>query len=181
MKSKRGVTSLIAIMIVVIVATIFMIKDINNCDTVKNRELRLRRVDNLGEVTTIDQELTIDDYVISGYTTKNNRHGLAVFSPTGDGKYEFQTNVNRQNDELIFTIATINQTLYNVFWANKANLDYAEITYTINGETDETLTIDAQDNQIIYVKAPVTHYNVEYIFVDKNGTRYEWYVKWALY
>lgn len=173
MKSKSVILSLIAIIIVGMIATISMIKNINNCDTVENRELRLREIDNLGEVTTIDQELTIDDYVISGYTTKSNRHGLALFAPTGDEKYKFQRNVNRQNDKLILLTTNINQTHYNIFWANKANLDYAEITYTVDGKTGETLTIDAQGNQIIYAEVPATDYNVEYIFVDKNGTRYE--------
>lgn len=170
MKSKKFIISFI---IIVIIITIFIIPNVNGCDTLENRELRLREISNLGEVTNIDQELTIDGYIISGYTTKNNIHGLAVFAPTNNGKYEFQTNINRQSDKLILLTTTINQTLYNVFWANKANLDYAEITYTIDSKTGETLIIDAQNNQIIYTEAPTSNFSVEYYFVDKNGVRYE--------
>lgn len=173
MNLKKFTIPLIEIVVVGIVISVFVIQNTNRCDTLENRERRLKEISNLGEVTHIDQETTIDDYIISGYITKNDRYGLAVFAPTGDGKYEFQTNINRQNDELIFIAATINQTPYNLFWANKLNLDYAEITYTIAGKTGETIKIDAQNNQIIYTEAPAIDYNVEYIFVDKNGTRYE--------
>ena len=173
MKSKRIVISLIVIVAMGIVATIFSITNINSCDTTVNRELRLREIENLGEVTTIGEELIIDGYIISGYTTKNNQYGLAVFAPTGDDKYEFQSNYNMQNNELISLTIIINQTNYNIFWANKANLDYAEIIYTVDGNTGETITIDAQDNQIIYTDFFAKEYSVEYSFVDKNGNRYE--------
>lgn len=173
MKSKKVAIPFIAIIFIGIIVAVLIIQTKNNCDTLENRARRLREISNLGEVTNIDQEIYIDDYIISGYTTKNNRHGLAVFAPIGDGKYTFQTNVNRQNNELIFTTVTINQTLYDIFWANKANLDYSEITYAVDGKSCETIAVNAQDNQIVYTKAPAKDYSVEYIFVDKNGTRYE--------
>ena len=173
MKLKKSTIPLVAIIVIGIVISVFVIQNTNNCDTLENRERRLRDISNLGEVTNIDQETVIDDYIISGYTTKNNQYGLAVFAPAGNGRYKFQTNVNRQNDELVFITATINKTLYNLFWANKANLDYAEITYTIAAKTEKTIKIDAQNNQIVYTVAPSTDFSVEYSFTDLNGTRYE--------
>ncbi|MEG1557871.1 MAG: hypothetical protein RR368_05480 [Oscillospiraceae bacterium] len=170
---KKVYIPLIAIIVIGVVISIFVIQNMNGCDNLENRERRLREISNLGEVTDIGQEISIGDYIISGYTAKNNRHGLAVFAPTGDGKYKFQTNVNRENDELVLITTNINQTPYNIFWANKANLDCAEITYTVDGKIGETITVDAQDNQIVYTESPTENYNVEYIFVDKNGTRYE--------
>lgn len=172
MKSKKYIIPLIAIIVIGVVISIFVIQDMKGCDTLENRERRLREISNLGEVTNIDQEISIGDYIISGYTT-NNRHGLAIFAPTGDGKYKFQENVNRENDELVLITTIINQTPYNIFWANKENLDYAEITYTVDGKIGETITVDAQDNQIVYTESPAKDYDVEYFYVDKNGTRYE--------
>lgn len=82
-------------------------------------------------------------------------------------------NVNRQNDRLIFWDRTINRKFYNLFWANKADLDYAEITYTIDGRIGETIKLDAKNNKILYTEVPSNDFSVEYRFVDKNGIIYE--------
>lgn len=153
--------------------SILVIQNTNGCDTLANRERRLREISNLGEVTNIDQEILIGDSIISGYTTKNARYGIAVFAPIGDGKYKFQSNTNRENDTLLMETTVIDGIDYNIFWANKPNLDYAEIIYTVDGKTNETIVVDAQDNKMIYTKAPSKNYNVQYIFVDQDGIRYE--------
>lgn len=67
----------------------------------------------------------------------------------------------------------INEKQYNLFWANKADLDYAEITYMIDGKAGETIEMDAQNNQIIYTEAPSNDFSVEYYFVDINGNQYK--------
>jgi hypothetical protein len=152
--------------------TFFINQNKLNGSTIESRELRLREISNLGEVTTIDQEITVDGYIISGYTAKNNKYELAVFVPVGNGKYDFQTNANRQNKELLFLTTIINEKQYNLFWANKADLDYAEITYTIDGKAGETIKLDAKNNKIIYTEAPLSDFSVEYRFVDVNGNRY---------
>lgn len=113
------------------------------------------------------------DLIVSGYNSSNNKHGLAIFEPQGDGKYKFQMNVTRQNDELVFLGTTINQKSYDLFWADKEDLDYEEITYTLSGLVQETLKLDAKDNAIIYMKPPAKDYSVEYCVVDKNGNRYD--------
>lgn len=94
---------------------------------------------------------------------------MAVFATDGDGVYRFQTNANRFNDELAFITVYINRKPYNVFWANKMDLDYAEIAYTIDGNIGETIKLDAKDNKIIYTEAPSSEFSVEYYFFDING------------
>ncbi|PHV71023.1 hypothetical protein CS063_06720 [Sporanaerobium hydrogeniformans] len=173
MKLKKYSVPLVMLIFIGFLIGFFINKSKWSGATIESRELRLREISNLGEATTIDQEIMIDGYIISGYTTKNNRHGLAVFAPIGNDKYEFQTNVTRPNDKLIFTTATINQRLYNLFWANKADLDYAEITYTMDGKTGEAIKLDARNNKIIYKEAPSNDFSVECYFVDVNGKRYE--------
>ncbi|MFI3166652.1 MAG: hypothetical protein R3Y32_00895 [Bacillota bacterium] len=175
MKNKKYIIASAIILCSVVFFFVIMSQNKNDCDTLENRELRLREISNLGELTTISEEIIIDEYIVSGYTTKNNRYGLAIFEPNGDGKYQFQSNTTRENDSLVLEIAIINGVDYNIFWANKPDLDYAEITYTVENKIDETIKIDAQDNQIIYIKSPDKDYNVEYIFVDKNGVRHEGY------
>ena len=172
MKSKKVMIALVAIGVLVIVATVFTLKNENNCDTTDSRELRLREIDRL-ETASIGQELTIDGYIISGYTTEYKQHGLAVFAPTTTGKYEYRTNALRYTNELVTLHTLIGQTWYDLFWANKPDLDYAEITYTVDGQAVNTMTINAQDNKILCTEAPDESYKVQYYFVDKSGTRYE--------
>lgn len=175
-KPAKAVIQLSCALLVALLGAIVLVgasSNYNDCSTVENRELRLQTISNLGNETTISQEVVIDDYIISGYTTRNNRYGLAVFAADGDGTYRFQTNINRFDDELVFITATINHKHYNVFWANKADLDYAEVTYTIDGNIGETIKLDAKDNKIIYTDAPSNDFSVEYYFFDINGNRYE--------
>lgn len=173
MKAKKCIIPLITIAVIGLLISYFINQSKLNGSTLESRELRLREISNLGEITTINQEITIDGYIISGYTTNNNRYGLAVFAPAGNGKYDFQTNINRQNDELIFLDYTINTKFYTLVWANKADLDYSEITYTIKGKTGETIKLDAKNNKIIYTEAPSNDFSVKYRFIDKNGKIYE--------
>lgn len=141
--------------------------------TLESRELRLSELSKLDGDAHISYEVEIDGYIVSGYTSSNHKHGLAIFEPQGDGKYKFQTNVTRENDELVFMTAIINQKSYDLFWADKVDLDYAEITYTLSGVVGETVKLNAKDNSIIYTEAPAKDYSVEYCFVDKSGNRYE--------
>lgn len=173
MKTKKYITPLITIAVIGLLICYFINQSKLNGSTLESRELRLKEISNLGESTNIDQEITIDGYIISGYTTDNNRYGLAVFVPAGNGKYDFQTNINGQKDELIFLDYTINTKLYTLVWANKADLDYAEITYTTEGKTGETIRLDAKNNKIIYTEAPSNDFSVKYRFIDENGKIYE--------
>lgn len=173
MKLKKYIIPFSIVIISGLLITFFINQNKINCSTIESRELRLREISNLGKMTTIDQEITIDGYIINGYNAKNNQYGLAVFEPVGNGKYNFQTNANKQNNELLFLTTNINTRQYNLFWANKVDLDYAEVTYTVDGEIGETIKIDAQNNQIIYTEAPSNDFSVEYYFVDINGNRYK--------
>lgn len=178
MKSKNPAKAVILLSYALLVAVFGIVvllgaySNYVNCSTLEGRELRLREISNLGDSTTISQEIMIDGCIISGYTT-NNRYGLAIFAPDGNETYKFQTNDNRQNDDLLFTVVSINHKLYNVFWANKADLDYAEIIYTTDENIEETITLDAKDNKIIYTDAPSNSFSVEFYFFDMNGNRYE--------
>lgn len=170
---KKYVIPFIIILIIGILVSYFVYKSKINGSTIESRELRLKQISNLGESTNIDEEIIIDDYIFSGYITKNNRYGLAVFTPAGNGKYDFQTNVNSNNDELIFLPYVINGKAYNLFWANKADLDYAEIIYTIDGNKGEIIKIDAKNNKIIYTEEPSKDFSVEYYFIDVKGKLYK--------
>lgn len=89
MNAKKYGIPLIAIVVIILLISHFVNQSKLNGSTLKSRELRLREISNLGELTSIDQEIKIDSYIISGYITNNHRYGLAVFAPSGNGKYDF--------------------------------------------------------------------------------------------
>lgn len=174
LKNKKYVIPcVVGAILIVLLASFFAMRSRPDCSTLESRELRLSELSNLDGDTHISCEIEIDGYIVSGYSSSNHKYGLAIFEPQGNGKYKFQTNSTRENDELVFMTAIINQKSYNLFWANKADLDYAEITYTLSGMVGETVKLDAKDNIIIYTEAPAKDFSVKYCFVDKNGNRYE--------
>ena len=175
MKSKKYIIPSVIILCIVVFFFVFMSQNKNDCDTLEAREKRISEVSSLEEGANIDHEKFIndDEYIISGYNTNGNRHGLAIFGQRDDGTYQFESTVSGTNNEILSTTRTIGTENFNFFWANKANLDYAEITYTVDGIAEEIITINAQNNEIIYTKAPAKDYSVECVFIDNDGTRYE--------
>lgn len=164
---------MVGVIFIVLLASFFVMRMRPDGSTLESRELQLSELNKLDGEVYISYEIEIDGYIVSGYSSANNKYGLALFEPQRDGKYEFQTNITRENDELVFMNAIIKQKSYNLFWANKADLDYAEITYTLSGMVGKTVKLDAKDNVIIYTEAPANDFSVSYCFVDKNGNRYE--------
>ena len=172
MKIKRYIIS-IAFSTVLIITLLFFFTTQSKLDgsTVESRELRLNKLSKINGNAHICSEIKIDDYIVSGYISTNNKYGFAIFEQTGNGKYRFQSNYLREHDELVHGNIIVNQKSYDLFWANKTNLDYAEITYTISNKAQKTLKLDATENKIIYSTSPSNNYSVEYVFVDAEGNR----------
>ena len=175
MKNKKYIIPSVIILCSVVLFFAFMSQNKNDGDTLKTREDRISEIGSLEEGANIDHEIFLNDgeYIISGYSANGNRHGLAIFGRRDDGTYQFESNVSGTNNEMLSTTRTVGTDKFNFFWVNKVNLDYAEITYTVDGSAKETITINAQNNVIIYTKAPAKDYSVECVFIDKDGTRYE--------
>ncbi len=174
MKNKKYIIpTVVGTIFIVLLASFFLMRIRPDGSTLKSRELQLSELSKLDGDVYISNEIEIDGYIVSGYSSSINKYGLAIYEPQGYGKYKFQTSITRENDELIFMNTIIKQKSYNLFWANKADLDYAEITYTPSGMVGETVKLDAKNNVIIYTEAPVKDFSVKYCFVDKNGNRYE--------
>ena len=173
MKKKIMISVSIIVCIVIIVCGLicfFLVSNREDCSTMELREKYLRRLDNLGEVD-IGPEIKIDKYIISGYTASNGNYGVAFFKPVHGKNYKFQSNYNCGANEVIITSTLINGVHYNLFWPNKANLDYAQITYSTSyGEQEYRL--DASNNKILYLQAPDKNYDVSVVFVTKDGDVY---------
>ena len=159
-----------AVIIVCGLICFFLVSNRNDCSTMELREKYLRRLDYFGNAG-IGSEIMIDEYIISGYTASNGNYGVAIFKPVHGKKYKFQHNFNRGANEVLITSTFINGVHYNLFWANKADLDYAQITYS-SSEGEQEYRLDASNNKILYLQAPYKDFEVSAEFVTKDGNIY---------
>lgn len=61
-------------------------------------------------------------------------------------------------------------TYYKLFWINRPDVDYAEITYTVDGKELEPIQYDAK--KIFYSKTPTGDYSYKLVYYDVNGNAY---------
>lgn len=139
----------------------------------KTLESRQNQLCRNGRDIHISQEIDIDGYIISAINESSRTHGLAVFEPVGNGKYRLQSSTQRNSNMVVIADVYINSEWYNLFWADRPNLDYAQIEYSHNGKTLEALTFDASDNKILFCKTPYTNYTLSAVFYDTDGNAYE--------
>ena len=159
-----------AVIIVCGLICFFLVSNREDCSTMELREKYLRRLDYFGDVG-IGSEIMIDEYIISGYTASNGIYGVATFKPVHGKNYKFQNNFNCGANEVLITSTLINGVHYDLIWANKADLDYAQITYSTS-EGEQEYRFDASDNKILYMQVPYKDYEVSAVFVTKDGDVY---------
>ncbi len=171
MKVKKYVfvTAIILILSVVFISFFYQQSKLDG-STLESRELRLNQSD---DGIHIASEIKIDEYIISGIIDANNQYGLAIFEPGDNDKYKLQTRSLEDNSEIVTEHTIINGTDYDLFWYNQADLDYAEITYAVQGKKLEPIKLDAGENKILYYRAPGDDYSVEVIFYDIQGNQYK--------
>lgn len=171
MKRKKCVfISAIVLILGVIFISFFFQQSKFDGSTLESRELRLNQSDNGIHIAS---EIKIDEHIISGIIDANNKYGLAIFEPEDNNKYKLQTRFLRDNGEIIIEHTIVNETGYDLFWYNQADLDYAKVTYAVQGKKHEPIKLDARENKILYYKAPSEDYSVEVTFYDTQGNQYE--------
>ena len=126
-----------------------------------------------GNEWTIAKELELGGYIVSGAYSADNKSTLSIFEPTGNGDYKFSTSTNRNSDEIIVGGVAINGEWYDLIWFNGAKTEYAEITYTINGQVQDTLRYSTDDMDIISIKNPEKEYSIHVVYYDNDGNKYE--------
>ena len=142
-------------------------------DTITSRESILNTAISKGNEWTIAKELELGGYIVSGAYSADNKSTLAIFEPTGNGDYKFSTSTNRNSDEIIVGGVAINGEWYDLIWFNGAKTEYAEITYTINGQVQDTLRYSTDDMDIISIKNPEKEYSIHVVYYDNDGNKYE--------
>ena len=145
--------------------------------TLESREVLLDQAISQGKGTqwTIATETKLEDHIVSGAYSTDGKVTLAVFSPLGDGKYEFSSSVNREKDDIVIDTTAINGTRYNLIWFCGAQTEYAEATYIVNWELQPVKRFDTTNMDIICVKidAAAKEYSSHVAYYDSQGNRYE--------
>ena len=156
-----------------IVISIYFIYSLPSGNTVESREKILNSSISKGEDWRILKEIEIDEYIISaGYST-DNKVTLAIFEPTKKGKYKFKSSTNRNTDDIIISGTNINGNWYDLIWFNGAKTEYAEITYTIDGNKESPIIYNTKDMDIIYYKNLAKDYSINVTYYDSYGNKYE--------
>lgn len=121
----------------------------------------------------IAAETEINDHIVSGIYSRDNKSGIAVFMPFGEKKYKLLARQWRDDDDIIISNFVIDNVWYDVIWFNGAKTDYAEITYNINGENQETIIHNSKGMEIFLNPAPAENYGLNVVYYDNAGNKYE--------
>ena len=143
--------------------------------TLESRELLLDKALSKNNRTHwhIATETQIGDRLVSGAYSTDGKATLAVFKPAGNNNFKFMQSTNSQNDKVIFATINVEESSYDLFWFNGAQTEYAEITYTINGQPQEPKQYDTTQMNIITIENNEKEYSVHAVYYDSEGNKYE--------
>lgn len=170
MEKRIGIVLLAVLCIAAV--SLYFLHSVPKGDTRQSRERILNDAISKGNGWTIAKELELDGYIISGAYSTDHKSTLAVFEPTGNGGYRLRTSTNRNAEEIIVDGTIINGAWYNLIWFHGAETEYAEITYTVNGQED-TLRYDTGNMEIIAIQKQEKEYTIHVSYYDKDGNIYE--------
>lgn len=142
--------------------------------TLESREEQLQGIPKGKEwKIALEQEIA-EGYIVSGIYSGDDKSGLAVFEPKGNGKYKLYSREWRDTDEIIISGFSVDETWYDIVWFNGAKTDYAEITYTVDGVKQDPHAHNAKGMEI-YVSAapPAKEYSIDVVYYDDAGNKYE--------
>lgn len=170
---RKWMIGLVIAVVCIAAGALFFMNAIPKGDTVESREEMLNDAIFKGQGWTIQKETELDGYLISAACNADHMATLAVFKPAGDGRYELQTSTNRKQDEIIVSGTMVDGSWYDLIWFGGAQTEYAEVTYTIDGQEQEPLKFDTTQMDIICNPNPAKEYTLSVVYYDRDGNRYE--------
>ena len=140
--------------------------------TIESREELLENLPR-GWDWKISTEAKIGNNIISGIYSRDNKSGIAVFVPNGDVKYRLLARQWRDSDDIIISNFIVDNIWYDIIWFNGAKTDYAEITYTYDGESQKPIIHNTKGMEIFINPAPANDYSLNVVYYDEYGNKYE--------
>lgn len=171
LKKKWYIIILVAVLLFLGIAT-YKYLSVPNGQTVESREQLLEGIPK-GSEWQISTEQSVNDYIVSGIYSADGKSGIAVFEPTGNGRYKLSSREWRENDRIVISGYLFEGVWYDIVWFNGAETQYAEITYTVNGVKQEPIKHDSTNMKIFINQAPAKDYSINVVYYDNAGNVYE--------
>ena len=168
MKRKKFIV--IIILIISLLAGILYFLTPNG-KTMESREEILKNSTSGKYVWEIDKEIKLYDYIIS--SVYGNKDGLAVFKSYGNNKYKLQSVTYKEKGKVVIEQIVYKNVVYYIAKCDQANLDYAEVIYSIDNEELEPRIFDVRENNLISFKSPSDDFTMRIIYYDKDGNQYD--------
>ncbi len=176
---KRKNILLIAVVLALIIVCIFGSMSYYNHSKTDGSTLESREkiLDKSGagfknQKWTIATEQELDGYIISGAYSTDGKATIAIFEPVGNGKYGFMASENRSSDNIFITNAILDGIPYDLIWFPNAQTEYAEIVYTIDGQSQDAVRYDTADLKLICRNAPAKEYTIHVTYYDSEGNEH---------
>ena len=167
---KRKYLIVIIISIIILLAGILYFLTPNG-KTLESREEILKKSKTGKYVWEIDKEIKLYDYIIS--SVYGNKDGLAVFKSYGNNKYKLQSVTYKEKGKVVIEQIVYKNVVYYIAKCDQANLDYAEVIYSIDNEELEPRIFDVRENNLISFKSPSDDFTMRIIYYDKDGNQYD--------
>lgn len=140
--------------------------------TIESREKMLESLPR-GFGWKIAVETEIDNNIVCGIYSRDNKSGIALFAPVDDKGYKLIARQWRDSDDIIISNFVILNKWYDIIWFNGAKTDFAQITYNIGGNEQEPVIHNAKGMELFVNPSPSEDYDVNVVYYDDAGNKYE--------
>ena len=171
LKKKRLIV-ISAVILLFLCAAIYKYQSIPDGQTIESREQLLKGIPK-GAGWQISTEQLLNDYIVSGIYSTDGKNGIAVFEPTGKGRYKLSSREWRESGRIVISGYAADGIWYDLVWFNDAQTQYAEITYTVDGDRQETIKHNSTNMEIFIHEAPAKDYSIDVVYYDSKGNVYE--------
>ena len=138
--------------------------------TVESREALLAEALPAGQGWNLASELELEGYLIGGAVDASGQSALAVFEPEGED-YRLEHAMSMGHN-VVQDSVLIDGTWYDLAWFGGAETEYAEITYTVDGEPLESCRYETGKMPVLCHPAPADRYGISVVYYDHAGNRY---------
>ena len=121
---------------------------------------------------TILNEIEVENYLICAIASEDQRE-IAVFEPLKDGNYGYVTSTKDTKGDVVSFPVLLNEVRYLLTYADIQNPDRAEITFTVDGITNEPVILDAKSAGVLVTELPPGDFEYTVLYFDTDGNQYK--------
>lgn len=171
-RKKTWILIAVIAILALCLAAFFFLQSKPDGTTVESREEQLREMPkNMN--WSIVSEVELEGYLVCAVST-SAQDGIAIFEPKGNGRYQCYSVSYGPWGTIMVDHAYLGDTWYELFWLNQPELDYLQLTYTIEDVPQDPIQIDAKDGGVLYQESPdADSFSIDIVYYDIHGNLYE--------